>query len=166
MEAAARLIREARVTVGLTQAELAKRAGTSQPTIAAYESGAKVPSASTLERLLRALGASLGVTRSVRTLGAGHLRRLLEEKREAVLDAAARHHAGNVRVFGSVARGEETERSDIDLLVDVEPGRSLLDQVRLRRALSELLGVPVDVVSSAGVLERDRETILADAVAI
>ena len=92
------------------------------------------------------------------------LRHLLSERREEILKLAAHHHAGNVRVFGSVARGQETDRSDIDLLVDMEPGRSLLDQVRLRRAMSELLGVDVDVVTSGGLLPRDRSTILDEAV--
>jgi predicted nucleotidyltransferase len=67
-------------------------------------------------------------------------------------------------VFGSVARGEETEASDVDLLVDTDPGRSLLDQVRLRRELGELLGVDVDVVTTGGLLERDGNTILGEAV--
>ena len=52
---------------------------------------------------------------------------LLKEKREEILRLAAKHGARNVRVFGSVARGEADEQSDIDLLVDMEPGRSLLD---------------------------------------
>ena len=76
----------------------------------------------------------------------------------------AAHHGGNVRVFGSVARGEESDRSDVDLLVDMKPGGSLLDQARLRRALSELLGVAVDVVTAGGLMPRDRGTILQDAV--
>jgi hypothetical protein len=67
-------------------------------------------------------------------------------------------------VFGSVARGEETGSSDVDLLVDMGEGSSLLHQVRLRRELSELLDVDVDVVKAGGLLERDEETILAQAV--
>lgn len=66
-------------------------------------------------------------------------------------------------MFGSVARNDERTGSDIDLLVDMEPGRSLLDQVRLRRALTELLGVEVDVVTSGGLLKRD-SSIVDDAV--
>jgi hypothetical protein len=161
----AKLIREARIAAGLTQVELARRAGTSQPTIAAYEAGDKIPTVATLERLLRAAGASLSASqpRSGRTRS---LRRLLRERRQEILEVAASHHASNVRVFGSVARGEETNRSDIDLVVDMEAGRSLLDQVRLRRALSELLGVEVDVITSGGLLERDRSTILEEATPI
>ena len=77
---------------------------------------------------------------------------------------AAECGAGNVRVFGSVARGKTDSRSDVDLLVDLEPGRSLLDLARLQRKLEELLTVPVDVVSSRGLRERVRETVLRDAL--
>jgi predicted nucleotidyltransferase len=60
-----------------------------------------------------------------------------------------------VRVFGSVARGRARAGSDVDLLVDMDRDASLLDQVRLRRALEELLGIEVDVVTSRSLLERD-----------
>jgi uncharacterized protein len=162
----ARLLREARTAAGMTQAELARRAGTSQPAVAAYESGTKIPTVATLERLLAAAGASLTASQARGGRRTSRLGRLLQERRQQILDVAARHHAGNVRVFGSVARGEETDRSDIDLVVDMEAGGSLLDQVRLRRALSELLGVDVDVLTSGGLLERDRSTILEEAVPI
>ncbi len=164
MTLSARLIREARAAASLTQAELARRAGTSQPTVAAYEAGDKIPNVATLERLLRAAGTTLTTSRSKGTQRTDRLRRLLHERRDEILEVAAHHHAGNVRVFGSAARGEATDRSDIDLLVDMEPGRSLLDQVRLRRAMSELLGVDVDVVTSGGLLPRDGSTILDEAV--
>ena len=161
---AARLIKDARTGAGFTQSELARRAGTSQPTIAAYEAGNKVPTVSTLERVLRATGTTLVANRSRSGLPSGRLRGLLERRREEIVELAARHRARNVRVFGSVARGEETGTSDVDLLVDMDLGGSLLDQVRLRRDLHELLDVDVDVVTSGGLLERDRATILAEAV--
>lgn len=155
MSVAAKLIREARVRAGLTQSELARRAGTSQPTVAAYEAGTKTPTVATLDRLLEAAGAEVraeprGPARPRR------LRRLVDRHRSDILEAARRHGARNVRVFGSVARGAEGRTSDIDLLVDMEAGRSLLDLVRLRRELRRLLGVEVDVVSSGGLLPRDR----------
>ncbi len=150
------LIRRARREAGLTQVELARRAATSQSAVAAYESGAKTPNVETLERLLRAAGQRLGSgpspTRKVRS---SRLARRLRRQRNAILRIAREHHASNVRVFGSVARGQATSSSDIDLLVDMAPDGSLLDQVRLRRALIELLGVEVDVVSSNGLLPRD-----------
>lgn len=162
----AKLIKESRTAAGLTQAELARRAGTSQPAIAAYEAGDKVPRVATLERLLEATGTSLTASRPRSAGGRGRLRGLLQEHRREILELAASHNAANVRIFGSVARGEDTGRSDVDLIVDMDGRRSLLDQVRLRRALSELLGVDVDLVTSGGLLERDRSTILREAIPI
>ena len=72
--------------------------------------------------------------------------------------------AANVRVFGSVARGDTNAPGDVDLLVDLEPGRSLLDLVRLQRRIQQLLPVKVDVVSSRGLRDRVRETVLRDAL--
>ena len=164
MTLAARLIRESRAAAGLTQAELAERAGTSQPTIAAYESGDKVPNASTLERVLAATGTTLVASRSPNDRQAGGLRQLLHRRRDEIVELAARHRARDVRVFGSAARGEDTAGSDVDLLVEMRPGSSLLDQVRLRRELTALLGVDVDVVTTGGLHERDELTILAEAI--
>lgn len=156
MSVAARIIREARGAAGLTQDELARRARTSQSAVAAYESGSKVPTAETLDRLLQATGARIGaLPLPRRSHGTAGLRTLLHERRGDILAIAARNGATNVRVFGSVARGEESPDSDVDLLVDMEPGCSLLDQVRIRRALTELLGLEVDVVTSGGLLDRD-----------
>jgi hypothetical protein len=69
---------------------------------------------------------------------------------------AARHHAIRVRVFGSVARGDDRPDSDIDLLVDFAPDSSLFDLMQMARELEELLGHPVDVVSTGGLKDRDR----------
>ncbi|MBN1322421.1 MAG: nucleotidyltransferase family protein [Methanotrichaceae archaeon] len=89
---------------------------------------------------------------------------LLKSRREDILRIAARHGARNVRVFGSVARGEADEKSDIDLLVEFEPGRSLLDHAGLWLELQELLGCKVDVVSDRGIKPRIRERVLREAV--
>lgn len=89
--------------------------------------------------------------------------RLLAEKREEILRLAAARGAYNVRVFGSAARGEAREDSDIDLLVDVETGRSLLDVVGLWLDLEELLGRKVDLLTEGGVNRHLRGTILAEA---
>jgi len=90
--------------------------------------------------------------------------RILREKREDILRIAAKHSARNVRVFGSVARGEADEISDLDLLVEMEPGRSLLDHAALWVELREVLGVEVDVVSERGIKPRIRDRILGEAV--
>jgi uncharacterized protein len=91
---------------------------------------------------------------------------LLKEKREEILCICAMHGARNVRVFGSVARGEADEQSDIDFLVDMEPGRSLLDLCGLLMDLQALLGQNVDVVTERGLKPRIRERVLAEAVAL
>ncbi len=91
---------------------------------------------------------------------------LLKEKREEILKIAAKHGARNVRVFGSVARGEADPESDIDLLVDMEPGRSLLDLGGLLMDLRELLGREVDVVTERGLKPRIRARVLQEAVAL
>ena len=92
------------------------------------------------------------------------LENLFTAKREEILRLAAKRGARNVRVFGSVARGESDAKSDVDFLVDLEPGRSLLDLGGLQRDLEELLAARVDVVSSRGLRERVRERVLRDAV--
>ena len=94
------------------------------------------------------------------------LNELLQEKREDILHTAARRGAYNVRIFGSVARGEADEKSDIDILVDLEPGRSLFDLGGLLMDLQELLGHRVDVVTERGLRERIRDRVLKEAVAL
>ena len=90
--------------------------------------------------------------------------RVLAAKREDVLRIAASYGASNVRVFGSTARGQARPDSDIDLLVDLEPWRSLLDLGGLLYDLQALLGCPVDVVTEGTLRERIRPSVLKDAV--
>jgi hypothetical protein len=91
---------------------------------------------------------------------------LLKEKREEILRIAAKHGARNVRVFGSVARGESDEGSDVDLLVELEPGRSLMDHAALWLELQEAIGCRIDVVSDRGIKPRLRERVLREAIPI
>lgn len=88
----------------------------------------------------------------------------LMKKREEILRIAAQHGAQNVRIFGSTARGEAEEDSDIDVLVDLEAGRSLLDLGGLLMDLQELLGRKVDVVTEKGLRTRIRDRVLREAV--
>ncbi len=92
--------------------------------------------------------------------------RLIEAHREEIRRIAARHGARNVRLFGSAARGEDDPASDIDLLVDLEPGRGLLDLGGLLMDLRELLGVRVDVATPALLKDRIRQRVLREAVAL
>lgn len=90
----------------------------------------------------------------------------LRSHRRAILEAAARHGARNVRVFGSTVRGDEGPKSDVDFLVDVEPGRSLLDVIALEQDLEELLGRQVEVLTDGGLSPYLQERILAEAQAL
>lgn len=89
---------------------------------------------------------------------------LIKTKRVEILRIAAEHGARNVRVFGSLARGDAGPESDLDLLVQMEEGRSLLDLVGLWQDLEELLGRRVDVVSEGGLSPYLRSRVLAEAV--
>jgi uncharacterized protein len=91
---------------------------------------------------------------------------LLSESREEVLQIAAKYGAHNVRVFGSVARGDADEMSDLDFLVEMEPGRSLLDLGGLQAELEVLLGCRVDVVTEMGLKTRIRDRVLGEAVPV
>jgi len=90
----------------------------------------------------------------------------LSEKRNEIVKIARRHGATNVRVFGSVARGDDDQDSDVDFLVDLERGRSLLDLGGLLMDLQTLLGTSVDVVTEKGLRSRIRERVLSEARAI
>jgi predicted nucleotidyltransferase len=91
---------------------------------------------------------------------------LLKSKREEILQIAARHGAYNVRVFGSVARGDARPDSDVDFLVDLEPGRSLFDLGGLLVDLQELLARNVDVITERGLRERIRDRVLGEATTL
>lgn len=83
---------------------------------------------------------------------------------ESLVETAARYGARNVRVFGSVARGTATERSDLDLLVDMEPGRDLFDLVAFKQEIEEVLGRQVDVLTENSLSPYLREKVLREAV--
>lgn len=90
--------------------------------------------------------------------------RLLVAKRKEILEIAERHGAFHVRVFGSAARGEARPDSDVDLLVELDSGRSLLDQAALAQDLEALLGRRVDVVEPEGLHWFIRDRVLQEAV--
>jgi predicted nucleotidyltransferase len=88
----------------------------------------------------------------------------LRRRRDDILRVAAQHGARHIRVFGSVARGEADDRSDVDFLVELEKGRSLLDLGGLLMDLQTLLGRPVDVITEKGLKSRIRDRVLYEAV--
>lgn len=90
-------------------------------------------------------------------------RTVLTEKRDDILRLAALRGAGQVRVFGSVARGEDGPGSDIDLLVVMDEGRSLIDLIGFWQDVTDLVGRKVDVVTGRGLNSHIRKRVLAEA---
>lgn len=90
----------------------------------------------------------------------------LRERRDEILAMAECRGASNVRVFGSVARGDAVEGSDVDFLVDLEPGRNLLDLGGLLMDLRDLLRHDVDVATATGLRPRVAANVLAQAIAL
>lgn len=127
-------LRTRRLAAGLTQAELARRVGTARPNIAAYESGAKVPSSELRARLIAALRPRPSEALAGREVDVARI--------------AAAHGATRVRVFGSTAKGHDTSASDLDLLVDLARGTSFYELVAMEDEIAALLGVEVEVVSA------------------
>lgn len=164
----ATLIRATRERVGLSQHALARRAGTSQPAVSRYESGTASPSVQTLDRLLAAMGArlELSVVDAPRHLDARTPRMArLRSHRDQILRTVARHGGSNVRVFGSVARGEDGPSSDIDLLVDLDVRvHGLLPLAAIADELSALLGETVDVAPASALAPHVADVALAEAV--
>jgi predicted nucleotidyltransferase len=136
-------VAEIRKRAGLTQKELADLSGVAQPNIAAYEKGTRQPSAKMLERLTAAARPRPST--------------VLASHRAAIMKIARGYKAVDVKVFGSVARGEDRPGSDLDLLVKFTPGASLFDQIGLAQDLEDALGVHVDVVSEGGLRDRPEE---------
>jgi uncharacterized protein len=164
------LLRRARNRAGLSQVELAARAGLTQSVISAYESGQRQPSIPALARLIEAAGFDL-------TLGLrpqpGRLRRLtgpvgrrVRRHRQALITAAAAHGVRNLRVFGSVARGEDRPDSDVDLLADLPPGLSLFGLGRAEADLEAILGSRVDLIPAGDLKSSVRERVERDLVAL
>ncbi|ELS02838.1 putative nucleotidyltransferase [Xenococcus sp. PCC 7305] len=89
---------------------------------------------------------------------------LLADKRAEILEIAAQHGAYNVRVFGSVARGEANINSDIDFLVDFKPKCTLLDQIALIQSLAQLLNCKVDLTEPSSLHECIRDRVLKEAI--
>lgn len=152
---------------------MAARAGTSQSALARYETGAALPTLPTLERLLAACGRRLEIQTppampsSLATSARSQLgpqATKLRRQRRHLLDAAQKHGVSRLRLFGSLARGEAKAASDIDLLVDLKPGRTLLDLAAFRREATSILGLPVDVATADMLKDHIRDEALSEAL--
>ena len=143
-------LRRRRQEAGLTQAQLAKLAGTSQSRVSSYEAGTVEPSPATRARLLAATKPLPGIA--------------LYHHRAEIKRLAKKYHLENVRVFGSVARHEDTRRSDIDLVVTRRDGVSVFKIAAFAALVEDLVGYRVDVVSDYGRDESD--PVIAEALAL
>jgi predicted nucleotidyltransferase/DNA-binding XRE family transcriptional regulator len=164
------VLRRARIDAGLTQMELAFLAGITQSVISAYESGRRQPALPTLAALVDAAGFDLvvDVRRQPRRLArlSGPVGRRVRRARRELTTAAAAHGVTNLRVFGSVARGEDRPDSDVDLLADIQPGMSLVGLGQVRADLEAVLGSAIDLVPAGSLKEAVREHAEADLVAL
>ena len=170
-ETSGALLKEARRESRLSQSEVARRANVAQSVISAYESDQREPALTTLRRLMEATGHRLVITfdrdpRSRPGLPDTRLGRRLRQHRKALLASAARHGATNVRIFGSVARGEERPDSDIDMVVDISQKMGLVALIALENEFREILGVPIDLSDSSQLRPKVKIEVERDAVAL
>ena len=170
MTAAGALLRKARRRTGLSQVELAMRAGVTQSVISAYESGHRQPAIPALAALVDAAGYELvvDVRRQPRRLGrlSGPVGRRVRRRRHDLIAAAAAHGVRNLRVFGSVARGEDRPDSDVDLLADLPPDLGLFELGRVEAELEAILGSRVDLIPADDLKLGTRERVERDLVAL
>jgi len=153
------VIRDARARAGLTQVELARRSGIAQNVISDYERGKREPSFGAVDILLGAAG----LTIEYKPLP--ELERV-RRRRDEIVEVLAAHGLTNAGVFGSVARGEETSASDIDILVDIAPGTTLLTIIGAQIELENLLGRPVDLVPRDGLKPDVAPAVARDVVSL
>jgi predicted nucleotidyltransferase/DNA-binding XRE family transcriptional regulator len=152
-ESAGVLLRRARVAAGLSQAELAARAGVTQSVISAYESEHRQPALRTLAALIEAADYELviDVRQQPRRLSrlSGPVGQRVRRRRQDLIAAAAAHGVSNLRVFGSVARGTDRPDSDLDLLADLPPDMGLLGLGQVQAELEAIVGSQVDLVPAS-----------------
>ncbi len=146
---AAGLIRDARLRAELTQVQLARRAGVTQSVISTYENGRREPSLAALQRLLLAAGFVTAID-LLPIEEPPPLRARVAAARDELTAIVLRLGGSNPRLFGSVARGEDGPTSDVDLMVDLDPGLGIFALMRIQDEAEQLLGVRVDVVDAAG----------------
>jgi predicted nucleotidyltransferase len=154
---------------GMSQADLAHRAGTRQSAISAYETGRRDPTVKTFERILIAAGCDVTVKISPRTDATpspqdSTVARSVAAHREEIHSIIRTHGGRRVHLFGSVARGDDNAESDVDLLVDLPEGTGILTIGSIARDVERLLGIKVDVVPESALGAAKRQAILAEAV--
>ena len=164
-ETAASTIRAARLRAGPTQVQLASSANIAQSVVSAYESSSREPSLETLRKLVAAAGFDL----EVQLVPSAHksVRRMsVDNNSRRLLRAFRALGASNVRLFGSVARGDDGPNSDIDLLVDIAPEVGLFALGRMRSEAERILGSSVDIVPANSLKPDVADRVLAEAIAL
>lgn len=156
---AANLLREARSRRRMTQRELAKAAGVKQSVVARIETGSRQPSVPTLIRLITAAGFDLHSTLS----NTARPSQLVVKYRDQLRELGEDYGINRIRVFGSVARGEDRPNSDLDLLIDLASDAAPLAHLGFAEAAENLLGCHVDAVTTSSLHEMLRSTVLAEA---
>jgi len=164
------LIREARRRAGLSQTDLAARAGVTQSVISAYESGHRQPAIPTLTALIEAAGYELVLSlrpepRRLARLS-GPVGRRVRRKRHSLVAAAAAHGVTGLRVFGSVARGDDRPDSDLDLLAQLPPGIGMIGLGRLEAELEAIVGARVDLAPADNLKPYVRKHVEQELVAL
>jgi uncharacterized protein len=162
---AAFTIRSARRRAGMTQTQLATRANLDQSVVSAYESSKREPSYEMLRKLVAAAGFEMDVV-LVPSAERSTKKQALENNRNRLLRALRQLGARDVKVFGSVARGDDGPESDIDLLVDIAPDIGLFALGRMRSEAERILGSRVDIVPANSLKPDVADRVLAEAVAL
>ena len=161
------LLHEARLRSGLSQSELARRAGVAQSVISVYESGRRQPAMTTLASLIGAAGHELMIdlrpAPGLDRLKGTHGQRVMAVRSRLKATATA-HGASGLAIFGSVARGQERLGSDVDLLVELPQTMGLFGLGRLRSDLEAVLGLPVDLIPISDLKPGLREVVARESV--
>ncbi len=167
---AGRLLREARRRAGLSQMDLAARAGVTQSVISAYESAHRQPAVPTLAALIEATGHELVLSLGPEPQGlarlSGPVGRRVRRNRHKLVAAAAAHGITRLRVFGSVARGDDRPDSDLDLLADLPPGLSLFGLGRVEAELEDIVSARVDLAPAENLKPHIRSRVEQELVAL
>lgn len=163
------LLREVRAAVGLTQAEVGRRAGVSQSMVSAYEAGRRQPTVPVLSRLLEAMGRELTLQAEPLPSSLARLQgpvgRRVRRHRAELVDLATRGGAQGLRVFGRTARGEDRPGDRADLLIDAD-GLAMVRVLVLSAELAEVLGAPVNLVTRGQLSGRELAVIEPELLAL
>ena len=157
----------ARKSSRLTQAQVAERAGTSQSAVVRYEKGLQTPSVDTLRRLLKANGQELilDVKKSKKSAPKSELYKVVQANRGEIREILHALGARNIRIVGSVARGDDDESSDVDILIDIDKQRgNSFRAISSATKISKLVNRDVDVLPSWMCKKEVLKSVLSDAI--